>query len=30
MQETQEEWVPSLGQADSLEEGMTTPSSVLA
>ena len=30
MQETQETWVRSLGQEDSLEEGMATHSSVLA
>ena len=30
MQETQEIWVPSLGQEDPLEEGMTTYSSILA
>ena len=30
MQETQEMWVPSLGQEDLLEEGMATHSSVLA
>ena len=26
----QETWVPSLGWKDALEEGMTTPSSILA
>ena len=30
MQETQEIWVPSLGQEDPLEEDMTTHSSILA
>ena len=30
MQETQEMWVPSLGQEDPLEEEMATHSSVLA
>ena len=30
IQEPQETQVPSLGQEDSLEEGMATPSSVLA
>ena len=30
MQETQETWVQSLGQEDSLEKGMATLSSVLA
>ena len=30
MQETQEMWVQSLGQADSLEQGMATHSSILA
>ena len=30
MQETQEMWVPSLGQEDALEEGMATHSSILA
>ena len=30
MQETQETWVRSLGQEDSLEEGMATHSSILA
>ena len=30
MQETQETWVPSLGQEDSLEEEMATHSSILA
>ena len=30
VQEPQEMWVRSLGQEDPLEEGMTTPSSVLA
>ena len=29
MQETQETWVPSLGQEDPLEEGMPTHSSIL-
>ena len=29
MQETQETWVPSLGQEDPLEEEMATPSSIL-
>ena len=29
MQETQETWVSSLGQEDSLEEGMATHSSIL-
>ena len=29
-QETQEMWVQSLGQEDTLEEEMTTPSSILA
>ena len=30
MQEVQEMWVRSLGQEDPLEEGMATPSSILA
>ena len=30
MQEPQEMQVPSLGREDSLEEGMATPSSILA
>ena len=30
MQETQEMWVRSLGQEDSMEEGMETHSSILA
>ena len=30
MQEMQETWVQSLGQEDSLEEGMATHSSILA
>ena len=30
MQETQEKQVPSLGQEDALEKGMTTHSSILA
>ena len=30
MQELQETWVRSLGWEDSLEEGMATPSSILA
>ena len=30
MQETQETWVQSLGQEDSLEEEMATHSSILA
>ena len=30
MQETYKIWVPSLGQEDSLEEGMATHSSILA
>ena len=30
MQEMQETWVLSLGQEDPLEEGMATPSSILA
>ena len=30
MQETQETWVRSLGQEDTLEEEMTTHSSILA
>ena len=30
MQETQEMWVPSLGQEDALEEGLATHSSILA
>ena len=30
MQETQEMWVPSLGQEDPLEESMATHSSILA
>ena len=30
MQETQETWVQSLGQEDSLEEEMTTHSSIIA
>ena len=30
MQEIQETWVRSLGQADPLEEEMSTPSSILA
>jgi len=30
MQETQEMWVQSLGQEDSLEEGMAAHSSILA
>ena len=30
MPETQEMWVQSLGQEDPLEEGMATPSSILA
>ena len=30
MQETQETWVQSLGQEDSLEEEMTTHSSLIA
>ena len=30
MQETQETWVQSLGWEDPLEEGMVTPSSILA
>jgi len=30
MQETKEMWVRSLGQEDSLEEGMATHSSILA
>ena len=30
MQETYKMWVPSLGQEDSLEEGMATHSSILA
>ena len=30
MQETQETWVASLGQEDSLEEEMATQSSILA
>ena len=30
MQETQETWIPSLGQEDHLEEEMATHSSVLA
>ena len=30
MQETQEMWVPSLGQEDPLEEGIATQSSILA
>ena len=30
MQETQETWVQSLGQKDSLEEGMEIHSSILA
>ena len=30
MQETQETWVPSLGQEDLLEEEMATHSSILA
>ena len=30
MQETQETWVPSLGQEDPLQEGMATCSSILA
>ena len=30
MQEPQETWVQSLGQEDSLEEGMATHSSILA
>ena len=30
MQETEEMWVQSLGQEDSLEEGMATHSSILA
>jgi len=30
MQEMQETWVPSLGQEDSLEEGMATHCSMLA
>ena len=30
MQETQETWVRSLGQGDSLEEGTETHSSILA
>ena len=30
VQETQESWVPSLGQEDPLEKGMATHSSILA
>ena len=30
LQETQETWVRSLGWGDPLEEGMVTPSSILA
>ena len=30
MQEMQEPWVPPLGRGDLLEEGMATPSSILA
>ena len=30
MQETKETWVQSLGQEDTLEEGMATHSSILA
>ena len=30
MQETQETWVPSLDQEDSLEKGMATHSGILA
>ena len=30
MEETQETWVPSQGQEDPLEEGMTIHSSILA
>ena len=30
MQETQETWVPSLGQENPLEKGMATHSSILA
>ena len=30
MQETQESWIPSLGQEDPLKEGMATHSNIFA